>query len=31
VLSTYTDIEEPELPPKEKANINLYKQELENE
>ena len=31
VLSTYTDIEEPELPAKEKANINLYKQELENE
>ena len=30
-LTTYTDIKEPELPAKEKANIGLYKQELENE
>ncbi|WP_296386214.1 PPK2 family polyphosphate kinase [Winogradskyella sp.] len=30
-LSTYSNIKEPELPAKEKANINLYKQELENE
>ncbi|APY09165.1 phosphate--nucleotide phosphotransferase [Winogradskyella sp. J14-2] len=30
-LKTYTDIKEPELPEKEKANIGLYKQELENE
>lgn len=30
-LKTYTDIKEPELPAKDKANINLYKQELENE
>ncbi len=30
-LKTYTDIKEPELPAKEKANINLYKQQLENE
>ncbi len=30
-LKTYTDIKEPELPSKEKANINSYKQELENE
>ncbi|EDP71959.1 hypothetical protein FBALC1_12697 [Flavobacteriales bacterium ALC-1] len=30
-LKTYTDIKEPELPAKEKANIGLYKQELENE
>ena len=30
-LSTYSDIKEPELPAKEKANIELYKQELENE
>jgi len=30
-LSTYSDIEEPVLPAKEKANIEMYKQELENE
>ena len=30
-LKTYTDIAEPELPAKEKANIGLYKQQLENE
>lgn len=30
-LKNYTDIKEPELPAKEKANIDLYKQELENE
>ena len=30
-LKTYSDIKEPELPAKEKANIHLYKQELENE
>ncbi len=30
-LKAYTDIKEPELPEKDKANINLYKQELENE
>jgi PPK2 family polyphosphate:nucleotide phosphotransferase len=30
-LKTYTDIKEPELPAKEKANIDVYKQELENE
>lgn len=30
-LKTYTDIKEPELPAKEKANIDTYKQELENE
>lgn len=30
-LKTYTDIKEPELPAQEKANIGLYKQELENE
>jgi len=30
-LKQYTDIKEPELPAKEKANIGLYKQELENE
>ncbi len=30
-LKTYTDIKEPELPAKEKANIDLYKQQLENE
>jgi PPK2 family polyphosphate:nucleotide phosphotransferase len=30
-LKTYADIKEPELPAKEKANINSYKQELENE
>ncbi len=31
ILKTYTDIKEPELPAEEKANIGLYKQELENE
>ena len=31
VLTTYKDIREPELPSKEKANIDLYKQELGNE
>ena len=30
-LKNYTGIKEPELPAKEKANIGLYKQELENE
>ncbi|WP_422105352.1 PPK2 family polyphosphate kinase [Winogradskyella sp.] len=30
-LKTYTDIREPELPAKEKANIHIYKQQLENE
>lgn len=30
-LKTYSDIKEPELPEKEKANIHLYKQELESE
>lgn len=30
-LKSYTDIKEPELPAEEKANIGLYKQELENE
>jgi PPK2 family polyphosphate:nucleotide phosphotransferase len=30
-LKTYTDIKEPELPEEEKANIDSYKQELENE
>jgi PPK2 family polyphosphate:nucleotide phosphotransferase len=30
-LKTYTDIKEPELPAKEKVNIDVYKQELENE
>ena len=30
-LSTYSDIEEPELPDDEKSNIKLYKQQLENE
>jgi PPK2 family polyphosphate:nucleotide phosphotransferase len=30
-LKTYTDIKEPELPEKERANIDLYKQQLENE
>ena len=30
-LKSYTDIREPELPAKEKANINAYKQQLENE
>ena len=30
-LKTYTDIKEPELPEKEKANIELYKQQLNNE
>lgn len=30
-LKTYTDIAEPELPAKDKANIGLYKQQLENE
>ena len=30
-LKTYTDIKEPELPESEKANIGLYKQELEKE
>lgn len=30
-LKTYTDIKEPELPDEEKANIGLYKKELENE
>ncbi|NNE31706.1 MAG: polyphosphate kinase 2 family protein [Winogradskyella sp.] len=31
ILKTYTDIKEPELPAKNKANIDLYKQQLENE
>lgn len=30
-LKTYTDIKEPELPAKQKANIDSYKAELENE
>ena len=30
-LKNYADIKEPELPAKEKANIDVYKQELENE
>ncbi|WP_299124031.1 PPK2 family polyphosphate kinase [uncultured Winogradskyella sp.] len=30
-LKTYSDIKEPELPAKEKANIGMYKQQLENE
>ncbi|WP_296312422.1 PPK2 family polyphosphate kinase [Winogradskyella sp. UBA3174] len=30
-LKTYTDIKEPDLPAKEKANIDLYKQQLKNE
>ncbi|MFP4846577.1 PPK2 family polyphosphate kinase [Winogradskyella sp. PE311] len=30
-LSAYSDIEEPELPDDEKANIHLYKQQLDNE
>ncbi|WP_400080559.1 PPK2 family polyphosphate kinase [Winogradskyella sp. R77965] len=30
-LKTYSDIKEPELPEKEKANIGMYKQQLENE
>lgn len=30
-LKTYTDIKEPELPTKEKENIDVYKQQLENE
>lgn len=30
-MKTYTDIKEPELPPSEKANIDMYKQQLENE
>ena len=30
-LKTYTDIQEPELPDDEKANIQLYKDQLENE
>ncbi|WP_431158735.1 PPK2 family polyphosphate kinase [Winogradskyella poriferorum] len=30
-LKNYSDIKEPELPAKEKANISLYKQQLENE
>ncbi|NNK83899.1 MAG: polyphosphate kinase 2 family protein [Flavobacteriaceae bacterium] len=30
-LSSYTDIKEPELDKKTKANINLYKEQLENE
>jgi PPK2 family polyphosphate:nucleotide phosphotransferase len=30
-LKTYTDIKEPELPAKDKANIDLYKQQLKNE
>jgi len=30
-LSSYTDIEEPELDDKTKANIDLYKEQLENE
>lgn len=30
-LKQYNDIVEPELPPKQKANIDLYKQELNNE
>lgn len=30
-LKSYKDIKEPELPAKEKANIDLYKEQLENE
>jgi PPK2 family polyphosphate:nucleotide phosphotransferase len=30
-LKTYTDIKEPELPSKEKANIDMYKAQLKNE
>tara|TARA_R110002049_G_scaffold146495_3_gene309168 strand:- start:76 stop:957 length:882 start_codon:yes stop_codon:yes gene_type:complete len=30
-LKTYTDIKEPELPAHQKANIDIYKQQLENE
>ncbi|WP_111683510.1 PPK2 family polyphosphate kinase [Winogradskyella tangerina] len=30
-LKTYTDIKEPQLPAKEKENIDLYKQQLQNE
>ena len=30
-ISTYTDIQEPELDDKTKANIDLYKEQLENE
>ena len=30
-LSAYSDIKEPELPDDEKANIHLYKEQLENE
>ena len=30
-LKKYSDIKEPELPAKEKANISLYKEQLENE
>lgn len=30
-LKTYTDIKEPELPDEEKANIDIYKKELEND
>jgi PPK2 family polyphosphate:nucleotide phosphotransferase len=30
-MKTYKDIKEPELPAKEKANIDVYKQQLENE
>lgn len=30
-LKTYTDIKEPELPPEQKANIDVYKEQLENE
>ena len=30
-LKTYTDINEPVLPPKEMANIDMYKHQLENE
>lgn len=30
-LKQYNDIVEPELPPKQKANIDLYKEELNNE
>ncbi|WP_412561364.1 PPK2 family polyphosphate kinase [Winogradskyella sp. MIT101101] len=31
ILTTYKDIREPELPAKEKANIDVYKQELNDE
>ena len=30
-LITYTDVKEPELPAKQKANIDIYKQQLESE